>query len=67
MIRPRRRYVKAAGKQRLVVAPELLIAIDRSATEVCAVITILQADELGATCIATNLVILARQFQRDLN
>ena len=59
--------VEAAGEQRLVVAAEIGVAVDRGAAEMGAVIALLEAQELGAVTLAADLVVLAREPQRGLD
>ena len=62
-VQPRSVDVVAAGQQRLVVAPEHRIAVDRGATEVGAVVALAQGNELGAIGLALQLPVLASQLQ----
>ncbi len=55
--------VEDAGQQRLVVAAEISVAIDRGAAEMRAVVALLQRHEFGALRLAVDLVVLAGEAQ----
>ncbi len=63
----RRRSMKHARHQRLVGAAEIGIAVDRGATEMRAVIALLEGQELHAVGLALYLPILPRDAERALD
>ena len=55
--------METARHERLIGGPKIGVAIDGGAAEVCSVISLLEAEVLGARGLAFDLMILAREAQ----
>ena len=59
-----RRNMMASGQQGFVLRPEVCIAVYRGPAHMGAVVALLETEELGASGLAANLVVLTRETKR---